>query len=197
MRGIRDERVLSAIETMPRDAFVGAGQAEAAWCDTALPIGCGQTISQPYVVAYMTEQLDVGPDHDVLEIGTGSGYQAAVLSLLCRHVYTIERHMPLLDEAVRRFDQLGLTNITAIAGDGSLGWPEPRQFDRIIVTAAASKVPQPLLDQLAPAGRIILPVGGVFREQKLVLIEKTEEGVAKRDLLPVRFVPLVSRRSKG
>lgn len=195
-RGIRDERVLEAITGIPRDAFVASGQTEAAYCDIALPIGCGQTISQPYVVAYMTEHLEVGPDHDVLEIGTGSGYQAAILSRLCRHVYTIERHQRLLGEAVKRFERLGLANITAVVGDGSKGWPEPCRFDRIIVTAAAAAIPEPLLDQLAIGGRMILPVGGRFGDQKLVLVEKTGEGTRQRDLLPVRFVPLVSRRSR-
>lgn len=196
MRGIRDECVLEVIATTPRDRFVARDQTEAAYCDTALPIGCGQTISQPYVVAYMTEQLLAGPEHEVLEIGTGSGYQAAILSQLCRHVYTIERHKRLLDEAVERFERLGLTNITAIAGDGSQGWPEQRWFDRIIVTAAASKIPFPLVHQLAPAGRMILPVGGMLGEQKLVMVSKTDMGIEQRDLLPVRFVPLVSRRRK-
>jgi protein-L-isoaspartate(D-aspartate) O-methyltransferase len=196
MRGIRDERVLDIIATTPRDMFVAPSQAEAAYCDTALPIGCGQTISQPYVVAYMTEQLLVDLDHDVLEIGTGSGYQAAILSQLCRHVYTIERHKALLDEAVGRFERLGLTNITAIVGDGSQGWPEPRWFDRIIVTAAASKIPPALVGQLAPAGRMILPVGGIFGDQRLVQVSRTDMGIEQRELLPVRFVPLVSRRAK-
>ncbi len=157
-RGIRDEHVLAAVEAVPRERFVEAEEWGVAYVDTALPIGCGQTISQPFIVSYMTEQLGVEPDDEVLEIGTGSGYQAAVLARLCRHVYTIERHAPLLDQASRRFDDLGIRNITAIVGDGSMGWPEPRLFDRIIVTAAASSIPQPLVDQLGVGGRMILPV---------------------------------------
>jgi protein-L-isoaspartate(D-aspartate) O-methyltransferase len=195
-RGISDPRVLDAISAIPRDAFVDSDHADAAYCDTALPIGCGQTISQPFVVAYMTEKLEIGPGHDVLEIGTGSGYQAAILSRLCRHVYTIERHKPLLDQAVQRFDQLGLTNITALAADGSQGWPEPRQFDRIIVTAGANRIPKPLIAQLVEGGRMMLPLGGLLRDQRLVLLEKTEAGIDRRDLLSVRFVPLVSRPPK-
>jgi protein-L-isoaspartate(D-aspartate) O-methyltransferase len=195
-RGISDPRVLDAIGATPRDAFVDSGQVDAAYCDTALPIGCGQTISQPFVVAYMTEKLEIGPGDDVLEIGTGSGYQAAILSRLCRNVYTIERHKPLLDQAVRRFEQFGLTNITAIAADGSQGWPESRQFDRIIVTAAAKKIPEALVGQLAEGGRMMLPLGGLLRDQRLVLLEKTKAGVDRRNLLPVRFVPLVSRPAK-
>jgi protein-L-isoaspartate(D-aspartate) O-methyltransferase len=191
-RGIDDERVLEAIAQVPRDLFTGPLKAEAAYLDIALPIECGQTISQPFVVAYMTEQLGVEKDHDVLEIGTGSGYQAAILARLCRHVYTIERHQTLLEEARERFEALGIGNISALVGDGAKGWPEPRQFDRIIVTAAAAKTPPPLLDQLEEGGRMILPLGGRFTGQNLVLIEKTASGVKKQDLLPVRFVPLIS-----
>ncbi|MFZ2100127.1 MAG: protein-L-isoaspartate(D-aspartate) O-methyltransferase [Oricola sp.] len=191
-RGIRDERVLRVIEVTPRAMFVGEEEAGAAFLDIALPIACGQTISQPFIVAYMTEQLDAGPTHDVLEIGTGSGYQAAVLAPLCRHVYTIERHPELLEAAQARFDRLGLTNITAIAADGAKGWPEPRSFDRIIVTAAASELPRGLIAQLAEGGRMILPVAGRLLGQKLVLVEKMGEGIRRRSLLPVRFVPLVS-----
>jgi protein-L-isoaspartate(D-aspartate) O-methyltransferase len=191
-RGIRDEKVLGVIERTPRGMFVGEEEAGAAFLDIALPIGCGQTISQPYIVAYMTEQLQLEPTHDVLEIGTGSGYQAAILAPLCRHVYTIERHAELLEAAQARFDRLGLTNITAIAADGTKGWPSPRTFDRIIVTAAATELPRALIGQLAEGGRMVLPVTGLLLGQKLVLVEKTERGVKRRNLLPVRFVPLVS-----
>ena len=191
-RGIHDERVLAAVAHVPRDIFVGPADADAAYLDIALPIACGQTISQPFVVAYMTEQLGIEADHDVLEIGTGSGYQAAILARLCRQVYTIERHADLLDEAKRRFEALGIGNINAVSGDGSKGWPEPLQFDRILVTAAASKVPRALVDQLKEGGRMILPLGGQFLGQRLVLVEKTAKGIETQDLLPVRFVPLIS-----
>lgn len=191
-RGIHDERVLAAVAHVPRDIFVGPVDADAAYLDIALPIACGQTISQPFVVAYMTEQLGIEADHDVLEIGTGSGYQAAILAGLCRQVYTIERHAELLEEARKRFAALGIANINAIAGDGSKGWPEPRQFNRILVTAAASKVPRALVGQLKEGGRMILPLGGRFFGQRLVLVEKTARGIETEDLLPVRFVPLIS-----
>jgi len=191
-RGIEDERVLAVMRDVPRDEFVEERESEAAFLDIALPIGCGQTISQPFIVAYMTEQLGIQPDHDVLEIGTGSGYQAAVLSPLCRHVYTIERHGELLEAAKARFQRFGLDNITAVTGDGTKGWPEPRAFDRIIVTAAADAIEDALLAQLNDEGRMIIPVTGLLFDQRLVLVEKTPEGVKRRNLLPVRFVPLVS-----
>jgi protein-L-isoaspartate(D-aspartate) O-methyltransferase len=191
-RGIREENVLRVIERTPRAMFVGEEEAGAAYLDIALPIACGQTISQPFIVAYMTEQLGVEPGHDVLEIGTGSGYQAAILSPLCRHVYTIERHPELLEAAQARFDKLGLTNITAIVADGTKGWPEDRTFDRIIVTAAAAELPRALIAQLVEGGRMIVPVDGRLLGQKLVLVEKTGERIKRRNLLPVRFVPLVS-----
>ncbi len=191
-RGIKDERVLAAILHVPRERFIGELDASAAYRDAALPIACGQTISQPFVVGYMTEKLGVEDDHDVLEIGTGSGYQAAILARLCRHVYTIERHEELLEEAKRRFEELGIGNITAITADGAKGWPEPRQFDRIIVTAAAGKVPQALVAQLKEGGRMILPLSEWWLGQRLVLLEKREGEVKQEDLLPVRFVPLIS-----
>lgn len=191
-RGIHDPSVLDAIGHVPREVFIGSTLEDAAYLDIALPIDCGQTISQPFVVSYMTEKLAPEPGHDVLEIGTGSGYQAAILSRLCRHVYTIERHEVLLDQARRRFQRLGIGNITALVGDGTLGWPEPRQFDRIIVTAAARELPQPLIDQLKIGGRMILPLGKRFALQRLVLIDKTSGGLARQELLPVRFVPLLA-----
>jgi protein-L-isoaspartate(D-aspartate) O-methyltransferase len=190
-RGISDARVLAAVGAVPRDLFVDPSYTESAYIDTALPISCGQTISQPYVVAYMTEKLAVAPDHDVLEIGTGSGYQAAILARLCRHVYTIERHEELHLAAVERFRRLDIVNITSRLGDGSSGWPEQRLFDRIIVTAAARQAPQPLLDQLKTGGRMIVPIGSRVFRQRLVQFDKSETGVAREDLLAVRFVPLV------
>ena len=195
-RGIRTTRVLRAIELVPRDLFVDPAFAEHAYQDIALPIECGQTISQPYVVAYMTEKLEVEERHKVLEIGTGSGYQAAVLSHLCRRLYTIERWRELQKAAERRFIKLGLTNITSIIGDGWLGWPPQAPFDRIIVTAAAADPPRPLLDQLAVGGRMIIPLGESRDSQSLVQIDKTDAGIEETALLPVRFVPLVHGRVK-
>ena len=197
-QGIRDKRVLSAIERVPREKFIAATFRKQAYEDHALPIECGQTISQPYVVAYMTEQLHVGDRMKVLEVGTGSGYQAAVLAKLCRRVYTIERYRTLLNDALKRFDELRLHNITANVGDGAKGWPEQAPFDRIIVTAAAPSVPQALVDQLKEGGFMIVPVGpsGGRDEQKLVRIERTAEGVKREELLPVRFVPLVEGVAK-
>jgi protein-L-isoaspartate(D-aspartate) O-methyltransferase len=191
-RGIADERVLAAVAAVPREAFVDPDYASSAYVDAALPIACGQTISQPYVVGYMTEKLAAGPGHDVLEVGTGSGYQAAILARLCRHVFTIERHEEPHAQATERFRRLGIGNITAIVGDGAAGWPEERSFDRIIVTAAASReAPQRLLDQLGPDGRMIIPLGSRLFRQRLVQFDRTETGLERKDLLAVRFVPLV------
>jgi len=151
-QGIADQRVLGAIERTPREAFVDAPFAVSAWDNTALPIACGQTISQPFVVAYMTQALEVGEKHRVLEIGTGSGYQTAVLSPLCRMVYTIERHKPLLQLAEARFKQLKLSNIVTRHGDGYKGWPEAAPFDRILLAAVVPEVPPILTEQLKPGG---------------------------------------------
>lgn len=193
-RGIADARILAAIGAVPRDVFVEEASLDSAYADKALPIACGQTISQPYVVAYMTEKLALAPDHEVLEIGTGSGYQAAILARLGRHVFTIERHAMLHEQAVERFARLGIGNITAIVGDGSKGWPEPRAFDRIIVTAAARDVPAMLLDQLGEGGRMIIPLGSRLFRQRLVQFDRTGDGIARTDLLAVRFVPLIGGR---
>jgi len=192
-QGIRDKRVLNAIERIPREGFINASFRKQAYEDHALPIECGQTISQPFIVAYMTEQLHVTDRMKVLEVGTGSGYQAAVLSRLCRRVYTIERYRTLLRDAVKRFEELHLHNITAKVGDGAEGWTEQAPFDRIIVTAAAASVPLKLVEQLKVGGLMIVPVGapGGRGEQNLVRIERTEEGVQREELMPVRFVPLV------
>jgi protein-L-isoaspartate(D-aspartate) O-methyltransferase len=195
-RGIADSDVLNAIRDVPRHEFIGSAADEAAYLDIALPIACGQTISQPFVVSYMTEKLAPEPDHDVLEIGTGSGYQAAILARLCRHVFTIERHETLYDEARMRFARLGIANVTAMRGDGTLGWPEPRQFDRIIVTAAARELPEALTAQLKEGGRMILPLGKRNGHQRLVLFDKTASGLTRQDLLPVRFVPLVPDKTE-
>jgi protein-L-isoaspartate(D-aspartate) O-methyltransferase len=189
-QGITDARVLSAIERVPRELFVPAAFADQAYEDMALPIECGQTISQPFVVAYMTQALEVGERMRVLEIGTGSGYQAAVLAHLCRRVYTIERYRTLMREAEERFAKLGLTNITTRVGDGARGWPEQAPFDRIILTAAAETLPQALIEQLKPDGIMVLPLGGP-QEQSLVRVQATAAGIREEELLPVRFVPLV------
>ncbi len=193
-RGIRDTDVLRAIERIPRDLFVDPAFADHAYQDIALPIECGQTISQPFVVAYMTEKLDLDQSHKVLEIGTGSGYQAAVLSHLSRRIYTVERWRELQKSADRRFAELGITNVTTIIGDGWIGWPPQAPFDRIIVTAAAPEAPAALVDQLKIGGRMIMPLGDDRDSQSLVQIDKTATGVTGKSLLPVRFVPLMRGR---
>jgi protein-L-isoaspartate(D-aspartate) O-methyltransferase len=194
--GIADQRVLSAIERTPRDAFVEEPFQHSAWENTALPIACGQTISQPFVVAYVTEQLDVQPKHRVLELGTGSGYQAAVLSPLCRMVYTVERHKPLLKQAEARFKALKLENIVTRHGDGLQGWAEQAPFDRILLSAAVPEVPQVLIEQLKSGGILIAPVGGASPSerfsQRLVQMIRNEDGVVQNALIPVLFVPMVA-----
>jgi protein-L-isoaspartate(D-aspartate) O-methyltransferase len=190
--GIRDHRVLAAIERVPRERFVPPAFADQAWENVALPIGHGQTISQPLVVALMTEALEPGERMKVLEIGTGCGYQAAVLARLCRRVFTIERHRPLSQEAEARFAALRLHNVTARFGDGTKGWPEQAPFDRIIVTAAAAELPPPLLDGLAEGGVLVAPIGEARREQELVRVRRAASGFVEENLGPVRFVPLVA-----
>ncbi len=193
--GVNDTDVLSAIERMPRDFFVPQNFHDKAYEDTALPIGHGQTISQPLVVAMMTQELELNNRLTVLEIGTGSGYQAAILSQLCRRVYSIERLKPLLDVAQKRFDDLKIRNITAMHGDGYKGWPSVAPFDRIIVTAAASHEPPPaLMDQLAVGGIMILPVRLNALKEQLIKIRKTETGFTELPIMDVRFVPLVSEK---
>ncbi len=191
--GITDTKVLGAIERIPRENFVPYSFGDRAYEDTALPIGLGQTISQPYVVAYMTSALEMEERMSVLEIGTGCGYQAAILSKLCRRVYTIERHKPLAEVAHRHFDELKLRNITNKCDDGMKGWPEAAPFDRIIVTAAAAgDPPKPLLDQLKIGGIMVIPIGGQGQNQTLRRYKReSEEIYSKIDLLPVRFVPLL------
>lgn len=190
--GVSDARVLAALEKVPREAFLPDMFHDRAYEDTALPIGHGQTISQPLVVALMTQALEVGPRMKVLEIGTGSGYQAAVLSHLCRRVYSIERHRPLLEMAKARFDALKVRNISTRAGDGMLGWPEVAPFERIIVTAAAGQtVPKALLDQLAEDGIMILPMGGDKASQFIVKVTRRNGELFSQQLWPTRFVPLL------
>lgn len=193
-RGIRDKRVLDAIRSVPRHAFVPQTQHPWAYSDTPLPIGLGQTISQPFVVAVMTELLDVRGHHRVLEIGTGSGYQAAILSGLVKEVFTIELEPELARSGAERLRLLGYSNVIVKQGDGYRGWPEQSPFDRVIVTAAPPEVPQSLIDQLKPGGRLVAPVGR--GEQWLQVIDKGHDGKIKRQsVLPVRFVPM--RRGKG
>ncbi len=189
--GISDTNVLSAIERIPREAFVPDSFQDQAYEDRTLPIGHGQTLSQPRVVALMTQALEIDRRIKVLEIGTGSGYQAAVLSRLCRRLYTIERHRELQRAAERRFQELRLHNITARLGDGAKGWPEQAPFARIMVTAAAVGVPESLVDQLAPGGIMVVPVGRPGAEQTLLRVTRDEDGFHEEVLGDVRFVPLV------
>lgn len=190
--GITDTSVLAALEHIPREAFVPEQFVAHAYDDQALPIDCEQTISQPTTVALMTQALQLDAKHVVLEIGTGSGYQAAILAVLARRVHTIERHKPLLDVAISRFDALKLRNITAHLGDGARGWPHAAPYDRIIVTAASEDIPKALLEQLAIGGIMIIPLGDHVADQQLYRVLKTEEGVTAEPLTSVRFVPLVS-----
>jgi len=190
-RGIADAAVLDAMRNVPRHLFVPEDERRLAYSDFPLPIGHGQTISQPYVVAYMTEALKLKPGQKVLEIGTGSGYQAAVLAEVTPHVFTIEIVEELATPARRRLADLGYKTVQAKQGDGYYGWPEKGPFDAVIVTAAAGHVPPPLMEQLKPGGRMIIPLGGVYDVQQLVLVTRDEEGAARtRSLLPVRFVPM-------
>ncbi|MDM8004905.1 MAG: protein-L-isoaspartate(D-aspartate) O-methyltransferase [Phycisphaerae bacterium] len=189
-RGIDDPRVLAAMEEVPRELFVPPEKRDAAFSDGALPLGCGQTISQPYVVAYMTACLEVQAHHRVLEVGTGSGYQTAVLARLAAEVYTIERVGALLSAARALLNSLGVGNVRSREGDGSLGWPEFAPFDRIMVTAAAPRVPESLVRQLGEGGRLVIPVGGVA-QQTLTLIRLENGRVIETPRLPVRFVKLV------
>jgi protein-L-isoaspartate(D-aspartate) O-methyltransferase len=190
--GVIDQRVLGAIERVPRELFVPDILKDQAYENVALPIGHGQTISQPLVVALMTEALELGDRHKVFEIGTGSGYQTAVLAKLARRVFSIERYRPLLQAAEKRFATLRLHNITCRFGDGTKGWPEQAPFDRIIVTAAAPQMPLGLVDSLVPGGVLVAPVGEDRRDQQLLRIRRTESGHTTEDLGPVRFVPLVA-----
>jgi protein-L-isoaspartate(D-aspartate) O-methyltransferase len=190
-QGVRDQRVLEAIERTPRELFISESFADQSYADQALPIACGQTISQPFIVAFMTDRLQVNDRHRVLEIGTGSGYQTAILSLLCRRVYTIERYRTLASEAEARFKVLKLNNITQRVGDGTRGFPQQEPFERIIVTAAAKEVPEALLAQLAVGGIMVIPLEERPGKQELWRITRNAEGVARESLLAVRFVPLV------
>jgi len=190
-RGVMDKRVLEAMERVDRAAFVTGLFAERAYEDMPLPIACGQTISQPSVVGLMTQALDVQPRDKVLEVGTGSGYQAAILSQLARRVYTVERHKRLTQAAEAVFRSLALANITAVTADGSRGYPEQAPFDRILVTAAAEDAPGPLLAELKVGGIMVVPVGQSDAVQHLIKVTRTDDGYDYEELRSVRFVPLV------
>ena len=194
--GITDRRVVTAIESVPRDLFVPAEMRADAYAERALPIDCGQTISAPVIVGQMTAALDVGDDHRVLEIGTGTGYQTAILARLAKRIYTIERFRTLTAAAELRFRTLRLTNITTLIGDGIKGWPEQAPFDRIIVTASDEAVPQALLRQVRLGGVLIMPVGPAEGVQKLTRFERGEEGFDERVLADVRFVPLIPGKAQ-
>jgi protein-L-isoaspartate(D-aspartate) O-methyltransferase len=195
-RGIGDPAVLRAMEEVPRARFVSREMADASYADHALPIDCGQTISQPYVVAYMTEQLNVLPHMRVLEIGTGSGYQAAVLSRLAREVVSVERYRTLADRARARLAELGYDNVEVILGDGFAGAPARAPFDRIIVTAAAEEVPPALVEQLVEGGIMLLPLGPHAGAQQIVRLTRTADGLEREDLIGVRFVPLLPGQAR-
>ncbi len=195
-RGIKDIRLLDAMRRVPRHLFVGSQNEYSAYDDMALPIGMGQTISQPYMVAIMTELLELQGDEKVLEIGTGSGYQAAVLAELSKEVYTIERIEALTESARERFHSLNYGNIHVKTGDGTLGWPEESPFDRIIITAASPKIPDPLIEQLAMGGILIIPVGSRF-SQLLLKIKKTKERLIEEYHTPCVFVPLIGEHGWG
>lgn len=191
-RGIKDERVISACLKVPRHKFVPAELKGLAYQDSPLPIGYGQTISQPYIVALMTELAQIKPEDKVLEIGTGSGYQAAILAELAKEVYTIEILKPLAESSRIRLKKLGYKNIQVKWGDGYLGWKEFSPYDAIIVTAAPEKVPRPLVEQLKIEGRLVIPVGRFYQELKL--ITKTDIGVEEKTIIPVRFVPMIKSK---
>ncbi|MDW3222247.1 MAG: protein-L-isoaspartate(D-aspartate) O-methyltransferase [Paracoccaceae bacterium] len=195
-KGVTDKRVLSAMESIDRGPFIRGIFSERAYEDMPLPIACGQTISQPSVVGLMTQALHISPRDKVLEIGTGSGYQAAILSKLARRVYTIDRHTRLVREARDIFDQMDLSNITAITGDGSFGLPDQAPFDRIIVTAAAEDPPGTLMEQLKTDGIMVVPVGQSDAVQHLIVARKTAQGVEYEELRQVRFVPLLEGLGK-
>ncbi len=195
-RGIAEQAVLRAMDEVPRERFVEPTFADSAYADQALPIACGQTISQPYVVAYMTEQLEIELHHRVLEVGTGSGYQAAVLSHLAREVVSVERYRTLAEEARGRLKALGYENIEIVVGDGFAGVPDRAPYDRIIVTAAAETIPEALLDQLADGGIMILPLGSHDGSQHIIKLTKSVTGIRRENLIPVRFVPMLPGKAQ-
>lgn len=190
-RGVKDPRVLQAMREVRREEFVDAGRAHYAYDDGPLPIGKGQTISQPYIVAWMSELLELAPEHEVLEVGAGCGYQTAVLAKLCRHVYSLELVPELARQAKLNLMRAGIDNVTLAQGDGRLGWPHARTFERIIAAAAAVEVPQPLLNQLAPGGRMVLPVGRGGYQQMMLVTRNRQGALSYEELGAVAFVPLV------
>ena len=196
-RGVTDTRVLSAMETIPRERFVPPDAHAQAYEDVPLAIGFNQTISQPYIVAYMTEVLDVRDSHRVLEIGTGSAYQAAVLGKLAREVWTVEIVPELAAAATGQLRNLGLINVHVRLGDGYSGWPAQAPFDRIMVTAAPDEIPGPLVEQLAVGGRLVIPVGSQGGPQWMTAVEKTSSGVLEKRTIPVQFVPLTRDRKQS
>ncbi|MBZ5495198.1 MAG: protein-L-isoaspartate(D-aspartate) O-methyltransferase [Acidobacteriia bacterium] len=193
-RDVKDARVLAAMRKVPRHRFVPDDLVDAAYDDNPLPLVLGQTISQPYIVGYMTQALELRGGERVLEIGTGSGYQAAVLAELVSEVYTIEILPELTAQAQSTLNALGYKNIRIRCGDGYMGWPDAAPFDRIIVTAAPDHIPQPLIDQLKPGGKMIIPVGSL--DQDLVLLEKNDQGISRRSTIPVRFVPMTGQAQR-
>ncbi len=196
-KGTLDPKVKAAILSVPRDKFVAKSYIDSAFDNGPLPIGFGQTISQPYIVALMTDLLELEAGDVVLEIGTGSGYQAAILSQLCKQVYTIEYVAELADIAKARFEKLAYNNISCRTGNGFDGWPEHAPYDAIIVTAAATQIPGPLIEQLKPGGRMVVPVGRPYQHQELMLVEKNEDGELNiRDILGVAFVPFQGERDE-
>ncbi len=195
-RDITDPAVLEVIAKIPREEFVIEGYKNQAYADNPLPIGLGQTISQPYIVALMTQVLQLNKDCDVLELGTGSGYQTAILASLAQSVCTIERHNQLIESAQNTLDRLGFNNIEYLAGDGSNGWPEFRTFDRIIITAAVPEIPLPVIDQLADPGKLVAPIGGQF-SQALMLYEKQNDILTKTNICGCRFVKLIGDHGFG
>jgi protein-L-isoaspartate(D-aspartate) O-methyltransferase len=193
-RGITNPRVLETMEQVPREQFISETQQQEAFADRALPIDCGQTISQPFMVASMTEHLDVKPHHRVLEIGTGSGYQTAILARLASRVYTVERIAALQEKAQRLLESLGVANVSYRVGDGSVGWPEFEPYDRILVTAGAPEVPKPLLEQLVDGGRLVIPIGG-RHEQTLTIVDRRGGKTIEMPRYACRFVQLIGREA--
>jgi protein-L-isoaspartate(D-aspartate) O-methyltransferase len=192
---VKNQKVLTAMRRVPRHRFVPAEHQDLAYQNSPLPIGYNQTISQPVIVAHMTELLDIQPNDRILEIGTGSGYQAAVLGELCQHVFTMEIVDPLGKRAKNLLNELGYKQVEVRIGNGYQGWPEEAPFDKIIVTCAPDKIPQALLDQLAPGGRMVIPVGGQFQTQYMVEVSKNQRGkISKKEHYPVRFVPMTGKR---
>ncbi len=189
---INDENLLAVLETIPREDFIPKALRAQAYENAALPINSGQTISQPYIVAYMTQVLEVTNKHKVLEVGTGSGYQAAVLAKLCRRLFTIERHLPLLNAAEVIFKKLNLYNVTTLFGNGMKGWPEQAPFDRIMVTAASEEIPEKLLEQLKDGGIMVIPIGIQGEIQYMIRIIRNGDDYERQEMLPVKFVPLLS-----